>query len=171
LKIAQAQQGAASGGGDTSALSAALTAAEQRAQAAEQRLGEVLIHDGLQSALASAGVAPAMLPAASALLRERGAEIQNGEAVLNGRPLADAVKDWAQSEEAMHFKAAASNSGGGTPPSRQDMTGGEANPFTRSNWNLTAQTMLRKSNPAKAASMARAAGVDPDRPWSRGPKR
>lgn len=75
-----------------------------------------LIDAGLTDALVKAGVQPAMLDAVKALHQSK-AQInaKDGayEALIDGKPLAEFVTTWAQSDQGKHFVAAPANNGGG----------------------------------------------------------
>jgi hypothetical protein len=69
---------------------------------------------GLNSALTAAGVKPELQKAASALLRGNAELSDDGQISLGGKPLADAIKAWAGSDEGKAF-VANGNEGGGAP--------------------------------------------------------
>ena len=79
-------------------------------------LNKHLIDAGLTDALVKAGVQPAMLDAVKALHQSK-AQInaKDGayEALIDGKPLAEFVTTWAQSDQGKHFVAAPANNGGG----------------------------------------------------------
>lgn len=75
-----------------------------------------LIDAGLTDALAKAGVQPAMLDAVKALHQSKASiNAKDGvyEALVDGKPLAEFVTTWAQSDQGKHFIAAPNNNGGG----------------------------------------------------------
>ncbi|MHB1371989.1 MAG: hypothetical protein ACYCW7_17580, partial [Pseudomonadaceae bacterium] len=75
-----------------------------------------LIDAGLTDALAKAGVQPAMMDAVKALHQSKASiNAKDGayEALIDGKPLAEFVTTWAQSDQGKHFVAAPANSGGG----------------------------------------------------------
>jgi hypothetical protein len=101
-------------------------------KAYNQRL---LVDNGLNDALLAAGVKnPAHLKAAAALIRQAGqvevkVEGENRSALIGGKPLAEFVKAWSQSDDGKHFVTAPDNSGGGakggtgkTPPTPENAT-------------------------------------------------
>lgn len=129
-------------------------------------LRKTLVDDGLTKALIDAGVSKDFLPAAKALLKERGAvklieeddefQVLADNGIDDRMPLAKFVTDWA-ADEGKHFVA---------KPTGGDAKGGDAkrfaeNPFDPKNPNRTKQQELIVQNDAKARQMAEAAGVKP----------
>ena len=99
-----------------------------------------LIDAGLTDALVKAGVQPAMLDAVKALHQSKASiNAKDGayEALIDGKPLAEFVTTWAQSDQGKHFVAAPANSGGGAQ-------GGSGKP--------NAKTMTRAEYDQKAAA-------------------
>ena len=102
----------------------------------------------LTEALSKAGVTPALLKAAKALLGS-GAEVvdENGarSVKLGGKPIGEAITEWAGSEEGKHFVAAPDSNGGGSqggrgkPPETHGNAGG-----TRSEAVARAEQLLRQ---------------------------
>ena len=79
-------------------------------------LNKYLIDAGLTDALAKAGVSPPMLDAVKALHQSKASiNAKDGayEALIDGKPLAEFVTSWAQSDQGKHFVTAQQNSGGG----------------------------------------------------------
>lgn len=79
-------------------------------------LTQHLIDAGLTDALAKAGVAPHYLNAAKAMFKGQAAlKAENGQyqALIGEKPIADAIKAWAQTDEGKHFVSAPANTGGG----------------------------------------------------------
>ncbi|MDE2431188.1 MAG: hypothetical protein KGM99_20895 [Burkholderiales bacterium] len=75
-----------------------------------------LIDAGLTDALVKAGVKPEMLDAVKALHQSKASiEAKDGayNALIDGKPLAEFVTTWAQSDQGKHFVAAQQNAGGG----------------------------------------------------------
>ena len=75
-----------------------------------------LIDAGLTDALAKAGVQAPMLDAVKALHQGKASiNTKDGayEALIDGKPLAEFVTLWAQSDQGKHFVAAPNNNGGG----------------------------------------------------------
>ncbi|WP_103171594.1 hypothetical protein [Paracoccus sp. SY] len=129
-------------------------------------LRKTLVDDGLTKALIDAGVSKDFLPAAKALLKERGAvklieeddefQVLADNGIDDRMPLAKFVTDWA-ADEGKHFVA---------KPTGGDAKGGDAkrftdNPFDPKNPNRTKQQELIIANDAKARQMAEAVGVKP----------
>lgn len=91
-----------------------------RSQLAEKQklIENLLIGDGLKSALIEAGVKKEFLPYVESHLRGN-VTVQESEgqlsAVANDKPLSEYVKEWAASDEGSAFVVAPSNSGGGAP--------------------------------------------------------
>ena len=92
-------------------------AALKRAEAAEGSTTKLLVENGLNDALAKAGVtnpvhqkaAKAMLAAQVQIADDNGAKV----AVMGDKPLADAITAWAATDEGKYFVAATPASGGG----------------------------------------------------------
>lgn len=111
--------------------------AEQRAQAAEQKLRTTTVERALSEALEAAGVTrPALKRGAASLLRDQVQLNDDGEAAmetrLGPRPVSEAVKQWVQTEEGAEFVAPATGSGakgstgsGGQRKRFEQMTGAE----------------------------------------------
>lgn len=130
-------------------------------------LRKTLVDEGLTKALIEAGVSKDFLPAAKALLKERGAvklieeddefQVLADNGIDDRMPLPKFVADWA-SDEGKHFIA---------KPTGGDAKGGDAkrfadNPFAKDSFNRTKQAELIDANPGKARQMAEAAGVRPN---------
>lgn len=95
----------------------------------------MLMDNGLNSALAEAGVTnPALLKAAKAMMRGGLTVAKEGDqriVKMGEKALADAVKEWAGTDEAKHFITAPLNGGGGAAGGK----GGEGGKtVTRSQW-------------------------------------
>lgn len=90
-----------------------LTDAEKRAADAEAKLAENTIDSQLTAALAEAGVAKEFLRAVKADLgSSRKVEVTDNGVIVDGKPVGDFVKAWAQTD-GKPFIAAPDNSGGG----------------------------------------------------------
>lgn len=79
-------------------------------------LTQHLIDAGLTDALAKAGVAPHYLNAAKAMFKGQAALKADGgqyQALIGDKPIADAIKEWAATDEGKHFVTAPANNGGG----------------------------------------------------------
>lgn len=144
---------------------------EGRAAKLDGTLRRVMVDDGLTKALLDAGVDKTFLPAAKALLKEKGQIklVEDDDAIhvfaddgVNDRtPLTDYVRSWAGQDEGKPFIS---------KPTGGDAKGGEGgrfgdNPFDTKGGsvrpNLTKQQELIAANPEKARQMARAAGITP----------
>jgi hypothetical protein len=139
---------------------------EGRITKLDSTLRKTLVDDGLTKALIDAGVSKDFLPAAKALLKERGAvklieeddqfQVLADNGIDDRMPLAKFVTDWA-ADEGKHFVA---------KPTGGDAKGGDAkrfgdNPFAKETFNRTRQQELIAQNDAKARQMAEAAGIKP----------
>lgn len=105
------------------------------ADSREQRL---LVDNGLNEALAKAGVNnPALAKAAKALLVAQAQVVADGEArvvKIGDKALADAVNEWAGTDEGKHFVTAASSTGGNSQGGG-NKGGGAAKSVTRTAFN------------------------------------
>lgn len=98
--------------------------AEKAKAEAESSVARLLVDNGLNEALAKAGVTnPVHIKAAKAMLGkdvlivdDNGAKV----AKFNDKPLADAITEWAGSDEGKHFVTAADVSGGGSQGGRNN---------------------------------------------------
>jgi hypothetical protein len=85
-----------------------------------------LIDGGLSDALAKAGVRPEFLDAARAMLRSQAAIKSEGgkyQAMIGEKGIAEAITEWAASEQGKHFVSAPNNSGGGAQGGKPGVTG------------------------------------------------
>ncbi len=76
----------------------------------------LLVENGLTQALVAAKVKPELMKAAKAMLSGSVVLTADGEnrvAKIGDKPLADAITEWAKSDEGKHFVAAPANGGGG----------------------------------------------------------
>lgn len=102
----------------TGEVKAAKDAAAQAAKALEterEATTKATLDRELLAGLASVGATHAVHQKAAAALLRSGLSLVDGKPVLNGKPLAEALKEWAGGEEGKHFVAAPVNSGGGAP--------------------------------------------------------
>lgn len=67
----------------------------------------------LQKAIAEAGVAKQFVPAVEAMMANK-LTLEGTDVYLNEKPVSEAMKAWAQSDDGKHYVVAATNSGGGT---------------------------------------------------------
>jgi hypothetical protein len=140
---------------------------EGRASKLDAALRRVMVDDGLTKALLDAGIDKGFLPAAKALLKEKGQiklvedddtiEVFADDGVNDRTSLSDYVRSWAGQDEGKVFVAKAT---GG------DAKGGDGkrftdNPLDPKNPNRTKQQELIVANDTKARQMAEAVGVKP----------
>ncbi len=89
----------------------------------DSSLQNYLIDNGLAEAMIKVGVRPEMMSAVKAMLKTQTKITSadgNYQALIGDKPLADAIAEWASSDEGKHFVAAPANTGGGA-------TGGNGN--------------------------------------------
>lgn len=82
----------------------------------DEALHKHLVEGSLTGALAKAGVKPEFMDASMALLKSQATiKSENGThtALIGDKPLADAVGEWAASDDGKHFVTAPTNGGGG----------------------------------------------------------
>ncbi len=141
-----------------------LDAKDQIIQKRERQLDRVISTE-LTNALVEAGVGPEFLEATTALLRPKIAREEDpdtGDIVvvaktdIGSQPLKDFAKSWTSSEQGKIFVPKAS--GGGADGGGGTKSAG-VNPWHKDTRNLTEQNALIMANPAKARSLAKAAGV------------
>lgn len=92
---------------------------------------KLLIDNGLTEALVKAGVAAPFLSATKSMFAGQAQIIADGDsriAKIGDKSLADAIKEWAASDEGKHFISAPANGGGGS----KGGTGGDAGAKTMS---------------------------------------
>ncbi len=133
----------------------ALTA---RAEKAEATVKQLLVTNGLSTALDSVKVATELKEGALALLTGKVELVdENGVQVakVGGVPLADFITTWAATPQGKAY-VLDGNSGGGGRGNNGDPLG--ANPWAKDTWNMTAQGVMERDNPAKAAELKSAAG-------------
>jgi hypothetical protein len=77
-----------------------------------------LVDNGLSDALVKVNVRPEMMPAVKAMLKVN-ATVQNADgqysALMGGKPIMEAVTEWAATDEGKHFVSAPPSSGSGAP--------------------------------------------------------
>lgn len=89
--------------------------AQRDAQEATAQLNRYVIDGSVRDALTQAEIAPTFGKAAALLFKDgRNIEVKDGQAFVDGVPIADAVKEWAAADGAA-FKAAGRATGGGAP--------------------------------------------------------
>lgn len=125
------------------------------------RVQKLLVTDGLKASLTEAGVPAHFQKAAEAMLAS-GAKVEaDGDTfkvMIGDKPLAEAVKAWAASDEGKHFVV--SNNGGGGAAGGSKVKGYEGkNPYAKETINKTEQGKLERENPDLAAQLKAEAGV------------
>jgi len=93
------------------------------------QLATLKIDNVINEQIAKAGVLPHHAPILATFLRN-GATMENGEAVVGGKPLTDHLTEFFSSEAAKHYVAAPANSGAGATGSTTSAAG---HGFTREN--------------------------------------
>lgn len=129
---------------DTGKLSKTLTEKEGA-------LHNLVIDGGLTESLVKAGVKPELMNAAKAMLRGKTViKAENGTftAVMGDKPISDAIKDWAGTDEGKHFVVAPSNSGGNAGGSNKGA--GTATPSKRSGMNYEQKASFIKEHGQEA---------------------
>lgn len=176
LRAAAKKNGKADGGGHDEGAFAKLREQMEKRSAAEieKRDGRIavlereisrrVIDHGVDAALDEAGISPKFKAAARALLKERGLvklveDDGNFEAIVESDmgPVTarEFVKSWAASDEGRAFVMPAEGSGA-TGNNRGKF--GEENPFAKTHWNKTKQSVLFRDDKTKAERLAKAAG-------------
>lgn len=122
-----------------------LDALKQEKATTDTRLHDVLVNDGLTTALTKAGVNnPSYLDAAKALIKSsHKAEIGESGAMLDGAPLQEFVTTWTQGENGKHFVSAANNSGGGSNGANG---GGQASGAKKADMSVKEKTAFIREN-------------------------
>lgn len=120
---------------------------------------EKLVGDrALKDALVEAKIDDTYKPAVEALLREKGVKLtKDGEAQINGQPVAEFVKEWAASDAGKPF-ILNGNSGGGAEGGGGKTASG-VNPFKADSLNWTEQARITREDPAAAKRLAAEAGI------------
>lgn len=99
-----------------SRLRAEQAALKEDLEGRNRSLEDTLKERDLLAALAKENVAPVYLEAAKAMFKDK-VIIEDGNTVVDGKPLSEFVNEWAQSETGKAFVAAPKNSGGDAPGS------------------------------------------------------
>lgn len=120
---------------------------------------ESLVSDrALTDAMIEAKIDDAYKPAVRALLKEKGVTItKDGEAQIEGKPVGEYVRAFAESDAGKPF-ILAGNSGGGAQGGGTKSPG-EVNPWKAETLNRTTQAEILKTDPAKAARMKKEVGL------------
>lgn len=144
---------------------------DKRIERLERILRRKTVDETLTASLLKEGVDPKLMPAARAMLKEKGiikleedAEREDFNALVETPlgeylPLPNYVAQWVTGEEGKPFiaKATGGNANGGTGSQSR-----RANPWKKDQWNATAQSQIIRDDPNLALSMAREAGVKPN---------
>lgn len=72
----------------------------------------------LQKAMAEVNVGKQFMPAVEAMMKDR-ITVEGDKVYLDERPVAEALKEWAGSDEGKHYVSAPANSGGGSDKANQ----------------------------------------------------
>ena len=118
--------------------------------ARDARLSELLIDNGIKSALVEHNVAPQFHEMATAYFKMH-SKLENGEAKFGDVALADGVKAYLTSEKGKHFVAAPLNTGGNASGSTGEAP---AASMTKANFNEGKYFELLKTDKAAAYQLA-----------------
>jgi hypothetical protein len=153
---------------EVEAKEAEIAARDQRIGFLTKTIEKRTVDDGLTNALIEVGVTKELLPAARALLKERGViQFLEEDGEFKALAKTDAygdietlryVQEWAKADEGKAFvpKPTGGGAQGGGPGGRQN---GD-NPFSREKWNVTAQgRMVTEKGFEYASRMAAQAGT------------
>lgn len=152
----KAQEEADKKAGEFAKLEAKLKA---EADTYKARYEAMVGENALKGALVAAKVDDAYKEAVEAIMLRKGVTItKDGEAQIEGQPMAEYVKAWAESEAGKPF-ILNGNSGGGAQGGGGGGSSGEVNPFKADTVNRTAQAELLRSDPEKAKRLQREAGL------------
>lgn len=125
--------------------------AQRDAQEATAQLNRYVIDGSIRDALAQAQIAPPLGKAAALLFKDgRNIEVKDGQAFVDGVPIAEAVKEWAGADGAA-FKAAGQATGGGAPG------GGKSAGKTLADMSEAERMTLARENPEQFRAMRSAA--------------
>lgn len=127
----------------------------------KSRYEGLVIDRGMDEALDSVKVSPALKKAALALIKsEHPPELDSeGRATIDGKPIADFVAAWAKSDTGKAFVVNGNSGGGAGGGSGGVGAGSDGNPWNPKTRNLTEQGRLFNADPAKARQMAAEHGV------------
>ena len=121
--------------------------AQREAQDATAQLNRYVIDGSIRDALAQAEIAPTFGKAAALLFKDgRNIEVKDGQAFVDGVPVAEAVKEWAAADGAA-FKAAGQATGGGAPG------GGKSGGKTLADMDQDERMKLATENPEQFRAM------------------
>lgn len=91
----------------------------------------------LQRAMAEAGIAKPFMPAVEAMMRDQ-IKVEGTDVYLNEKPVSEALKEWAGSDDGKHYVSAPANSGGGTHDSTKSNGAGKRE-MSRSDFDVLSQ--------------------------------
>ncbi len=134
---------------------AALDAANQKIEALTKSYNDKAIASELSAALSEANVVPQLLKAATAMFKYE-ATVVDGVVMFDGKPLADQVKAFVNSDDGKAFKAAPQNSGAGTTGAN----GSQPTTYTKDNFDADAFFALHATNPEQAKAVAAQLGMN-----------
>ena len=121
--------------------------AQRDAQEATAQLNRYVIDGSIRDALTQAEIAPTFGKAAALLFKDgRNIEVKDGQAFVDGVPVAEAVKEWAAADGAA-FKAAGQATGGGAPG------GGKSGGKTLAEMSQDERLKLATENPEQFRAM------------------
>ena len=121
--------------------------AQREAQEASAQLNRYVIDGSIRDALTQAEIAPTFGKAAALLFKDgRNIEVKDGQAFVDGVPVADAVKEWAAAD-GVAFKAAGQSTGGGAPG------GGKSAGKTLADMSEADRLQLARENPERFKQM------------------
>lgn len=131
---------------------------EEEGARLKAELESVVLDKGISDALDSINVLPKQKPILERYFRAE-AKIEDGRGYIGEAEIMDAMKAWAEKDEAKSFIAAPRNSGGGAQGGSHQSGNGEVNPWNPQTRNLTEQGRIYKADKNKAIQMASQHGV------------
>ena len=78
----------------------------------------------LKSAMAEANIAKPYAPAVEAMFKDK-VVVEGGDVFLNEKPVSEALKEWASTDDGKYYVSAPSNSGGGSETAKPGAQGGK----------------------------------------------
>lgn len=126
----------------------------------DKRIQDLVARDGLHKAMNEVGIADPFKPAVEAMFLGRVSVEEEGDSLapfIDGKPMQDALSEFANSDQGKHYVAAPSNAGGGA--NGGGGSGGDKNPWTKESFNLTEQGRIKREDPQKAERLKREAGA------------
>lgn len=142
-------------------------AARERTERASRQVSALIAENAVLTALHAVDVKADLFGAAQALIGRRVTveDAADGmRAVVDGKPVADFVREWSETPEGRNFiraRLSAGGGGAGRSPSRGAKARGAFadNPWARTTWNLTRQGQILRTDAGLAAQLRRAAGA------------